>query len=111
MEGCGRIERKSETMTGEKSKVSVAVAVAVAERQHLARVSSTFFCLLQSREIWTFWSLVFKEGKDIFLVYRASTSALGPTQWLLIACRGPLPLGIKSANREADHSPVVLYPD
>jgi len=80
VEGCGRTERKSEKMNGEKSKVSVSVA----ERQHLSCISSTCFCLLLSREIWTLWSLVFKKGKDIFLVYTTSTSAPGPTQWLLV---------------------------
>ena len=107
MEGCGRTERKSEKMNGEKSKVSVSVA----ERQHLSCISSTCFCLLLSREIWTLWSLVFKKGKDIFLVYTTSTSAPGPTQWLLVFYWGPLPPEIKPSSRESDHSPVVLYPD
>jgi hypothetical protein len=65
MEGCRRTERKSEKMTGEKSKLSVSVA----ERQHLSCVSGTCFCLLLSREIWIFWSLEFKKEKDIFLVH------------------------------------------
>jgi len=183
---CGEKKRKGGGGGGGKCKVSVLVA----EKQHLECDISTSFCLLESTEIWTLWSLtylltylltpwcrvlleqltglqlvkkfpsfhgtrrfitaltsvrhlslswaspiqfiyphptswrsvlilsthtlqflVFKKGKDIFLDYRASTSALGPTQWLLIAYWGPLTPGIKPSSREAVLSPVLLHPD